>query len=146
MDGSALINSCFDGYCLPGLKNSRMTNHKPKYQVLGGWVIFAILLFIALTAMFLGCKKKQPNPYQDNAVINSNEVLLKQKDSIIAVKDTIIAQLQRKGAASEQKQSEISNSFKPVYEKINSDTGFVTQFNYLQVLLAEHKRTPVKRD
>lgn len=123
-----------------------MKNHHPKYQVLGGWIVFVVLLFVALVAMFAGCKKKEPNPYQDNAVINSNEVLLKQKDSIIAVKDTIIAQLQRKGQASEVRQSEISKSFKPVYEKINSDTGFVTQFNYLQVLLAEHKRTPVKRD
>lgn len=30
-----------------------MKNHKPKYQVLGGWVIFVVLLFVALAAVLL---------------------------------------------------------------------------------------------
>jgi predicted lipoprotein len=125
-----------------------MMNHKPKGEAFwGGVLILAIVgAFIAIVVLSLsGCKKKDTTASQ-GAVVVANKAYIEQLEKTIADQDTLIVMLQRKDSLSSLKQSEIVTKFKPVYEKINTDTGIVNQWNYLHVLLAETKRTAIKRD
>jgi hypothetical protein len=122
-----------------------MMNHKPKGETLGGWIIAAIILLIILSAIFLGCKKKDTTA-SEGAVVVANKAYIDSLEAQLVVKDSTISTLKVQDKASEEKQANISKSFKPVYEKINNDTGIVTQLNYTKVLLTEHNGWPLKRN
>jgi hemerythrin-like domain-containing protein len=125
-----------------------MMNHKPKGEAFWGTVLILAIVgaFIAIVVLSMsGCKKKDTTA-SEGAVVVANKAYIESLKRHIAISDSIIALYELKDSLSQSKQSEIVTKFKPVYEKINTDTGIVNQWNYLHVLLAETKRTAIKRD
>jgi hemerythrin-like domain-containing protein len=125
-----------------------MINNKPKGEAFwGGVLILTVVLgVIALIALSLSSCKKKDTTASQGAVVVANKAYIESLKRHIAISDSIIALYELKDSLSQSKQSEIVTKFKPVYEKINTDTGIVNQWNYLHVLLAETKRTAIKRD
>lgn len=109
------------------------------------WTFATIIVISLLVLMWTGCKPKDTT-YQESAITTANKAQIDSLSREVAIRDSIILGLQNANVASEKKQSDISKSFKPVYDKIKADTGFITQYNYTTVLLAEHSKRPLKRN
>jgi hypothetical protein len=125
-----------------------MVNNKTKGEAFwGGVLILTVILgVIALIAISLSSCKKKDTTASEGAVVVANKAYIDSLKAQLVVKDSTISVLKVQDKASEEKQANISKSFKPVYEKINNDTGIVTQLNYTKVLLTEHNGWPLKRD
>lgn len=109
-------------------------------------IFFVVGIAVLLCAAWLTSCKPKDTTYQESAITTANKAQIDSLSREVVIRDSIILGLQNANVASEKKQSDISKSFKPVYDKIKADTGFITQYNYTTVLLAEHSKRPLKRN
>ena len=108
-------------------------------------LLLLISLFFLFILLALYSCKKPANPYAGQAIINANNAIIDSLKIENIRKDSVIEQLQKHIALSNQKQKEITKSFKPVYEKINSSSDYSEQLSYTKMLLAKSDSIPFTR-